>query len=374
MKKLLLLLFLFFGLIPYYKNGELKIYSLQSTYAQTWGEENNGNYDIYAALSGYFGIDIIGSHATSNGDVVFDLANGGLYYGSLDPVVVTGYIDAGIQDVANDYPNVDPLTLPSANDFSDISDFLIWNNTFRNSQSNVPPPPPPANPCDQASQNAGITVNSLYNESAVQNTLNSIFPIPISSNEQGATIVQDPNTGVIFSNPLETGGPSGLGLTIDPNAIADFHTHPNSNYPPSAADIKSMVDLIFFGDEPNFQTSFVITNDGTQYALQLTDASLINNFYNTMSNVVDPNTNNFNPNSLLGIKFDEVYGAFINQGENERNAFERATANSLIGSGITLLKAEAVTPPAQNSTFKKIGVEFTYSNGNIIYIKSDCLN
>lgn len=376
MKKLLLLLFLFFGLIPIYKNGKLKISSFQLTYAQTWGEENNGSYNIYKALSDYYGMDIIGSHTNSNGIVVFDLANGDLFYGTLDPVEVRPFIDAGLQDLVNDFPDIDPITLPSADSFNSFPEFLIFYNAFRSSQSSSqPPPPPPSNPCDQASQNAGTAVNTLYDNAALQNVLNSLYPIPISSAEQGTSITQDPITGQISSNPIESGGPNGLSINIDPNAIADIHTHPNSNYPPSATDIKSMVDLIFLGDEPNLQTSYVITNDGTLYALQVTDPSLITAFYNNMTTTVNPNTNNYYPNSSYGNDFRNVYEAFLNQGENERNSFERAMAYTLRNSGITLLKAESVSPPALNSAFKKIGVEAaTNSNGNTVYIKSDCLN
>ncbi len=232
----------------------------------------------------------------------------------------------------------------------------------------------PPDPCDQAAQAAGTAATNLFNNVEVQSKLLQTGSVVPGFPESGFSIRQSATDGSISTSAIETGTPNSVNITNYQNSIADVHVHANSNYPPSATDIFSLAEISFFGDPPNLNTSFVVGNDGTQYAITVTDQSKMTAFYNQMNGAVDPVTNNMNPTTALGQIFENSYDYFLNQmNYSPRDAFERATAAILEDSGISLLKAPPISPPATNSDFKKIGVDkSTDSNGNTTFNASDC--
>lgn len=228
----------------------------------------------------------------------------------------------------------------------------------------------PPNPCDQAAQQAGADATNLFNNTAVQDAMGNIFPLyppPIGlppANESHFYLTN--LNGSIGTSALSYLGPYGGLPSTNPdnNDLGELHTHPNSGNPPSAADIYRLGQISQSGLYPNFNTSFVVTAYGTQYALVIVDPQKLSDFMNQNGNFVDANTNGFNEFSDLWID----YNVALSQTGN----LEHAKAYALRDSGIILLKQDSVNPPLLPGGFKKIGVREETINNQIILEESDC--
>ncbi|HEU0226912.1 MAG TPA: SprT-like domain-containing protein, partial [Arachidicoccus soli] len=119
------MIILFFNLIPMLKEGKLGLAGPQSVLADFYGDEN-GNYDgLYDSLSDLYGFDIVGSHYNTNGELAFDLSDGGLFYPNssmMDEVVITSQVVDAITDPFPDFEPEDPLAEPEVI----FIEFLEW--------------------------------------------------------------------------------------------------------------------------------------------------------------------------------------------------------------------------------------------------------
>lgn len=120
--------------------------------------------------------------------------------------------------------------------------------------------------------------------------------------------------GVVFGNVngnleitgVQTGGSSSIeNLTSSfSDPVADLHNHPNSN-PPSPGDFYSLINAR--NKHSNYNTRYVITQDGTTYALIVTDPSAMNIFLQNYppSIILDANGKHVNfPSSIFNEWYD----------------------------------------------------------------------
>ncbi len=74
--------------------------------------------------------------------------------------------------------------------------------------------------------------------------------------------------GNFIASSISNGSATSGKVPAIANAFADLHNHPN-NLPPDAGDFYGLINMI--KNNPNYKTRFVLTLDGTAYALIVTD-------------------------------------------------------------------------------------------------------
>lgn len=156
---------LFFGIVPCLTKGKISIIGVESTFADDYGGENTDttptpDYNgLYSSLSELYGLDITGSHINSNGQTVFDLANGSLFnpnFGNLSEVQINGVKDQIIGD--------NPLFFPpgsyeaNPDNYADIKDLLDYI-TELTSQNNSNTTNNVTDPCLKARVDAALNGN-----------------------------------------------------------------------------------------------------------------------------------------------------------------------------------------------------------------------
>lgn len=218
---------------------------------------------------------------------------------------------------------------------------------------------PQTNPCAKASAGSQIaTANSQSN--SYLNSKNEILNSNLS-NENG--VVFGNVNGVLQSTGLQTGGTSNMVLShnfTDP--IADLHNHPNEN-PPSVGDLYSLITNR--NNFPNYNTRYVITPNGTTYALIVTDINAMNQFLQNYPPSITSNPNGGNHVNFPGnLKYE--YSDIINvYWYNEETALSFMLDKYNVGIALTKLNA--------NGNFKKISTkESLDNNGEKIYILTNC--
>lgn len=177
--------------------------------------------------------------------------------------------------------------------------------------------------------------------------------------------------GVVFGNVngnleitgVQTGGSSSIeNLTSSfSDPVADLHNHPNSN-PPFPGDFYSLINAR--NKHSNYNTRYVITQDGTTYALIVTDPSAMNIFLQNYppSIILDANGKHVNfPNELLQ-EWSEL-----------RNSFSLSGALAFIlnkyNSGIALTKMDSA------GNFRAINIPTTQNaDGTTNYAFTLCPN
>lgn len=85
--------------------------------------------------------------------------------------------------------------------------------------------------------------------------------------------------GDILSSPMSKGNAMNSSVPALPGAFADLHNHPR-NIPPDAGDLYGLIDLN--RNNNNYDTRFAVTQNGTIYALLITDvqaATVFNQHY-----------------------------------------------------------------------------------------------
>lgn len=287
--------------------------------------------------------------------------------GDLDEVVITPDPDD------DDIPPLDPDPEPDEDPFPDEDeenpwDDGDWDDHGDGSETDEQDNDEEETPCKKAKA-AGAQATSTLNSSSVQGAINQSLQLPTALGQEAFfTITKDAN-GTISASTAAVGTAWGVSGFNYSNSIADFHTHPNSNYPPGGADIITFLRDRLDGS-PNLETSFIQTQNGTTYALQVTDASLMEDFFNDFSGSVKDG--NWDGNSTVGMMFKDAEDAFKSQGLSVTDAFARATAYIAERAGLTLLKADATQTPFLPDSFSKIGVNTTTENGEFKYQVADC--
>lgn len=211
------------------------------------------------------------------------------------------------------------------------------------------------NPCENA-QEASEKATSDSQSIAYTNSQTTISAMN-NGNENG--VVFGNVNGVIQATSIQTGSPTSITLINNfANPIGDLHNHLNNN-PPSSGDFYGLIGM--HNQYGNYNTRYVMTSDGTTYALTVTDPTAMNLF---LQNYPSSQIPGFSPN----------FPDDILQEYNDLT-FEMSLASALsyildkYAAGVSLTKEDS------NGNFRKINVTATEnSDGTITYNTSLCPN
>ncbi|MFC4141824.1 hypothetical protein [Pedobacter mendelii] len=309
--------------------------------AQSYGDEG-GNYEsMYQALGDLFGIPVVNSTRDPSGNILLVLSDGSVY----NPIAFEISAPA-INVIAQTMPDIFPpeIPYPTPDQFMNMSSFLYYVTVLQAQESSSGPPPDhPVEPdCPPAAQQAGVKAKDVYAIPQVQDALANpaLFPPPPTDgsapHEMGFSLRREADGTIAQPVIQDLGGGYGGGLYNYMNSIADYHTHPNSAFGPSATDLISLASKPT-GNASNLTVSYSRANDGTTYAMVIADTAKASAFYRAnQGNLIGTN---WDPESEVGIKFRQVRDYFTSVGMASEGAYERAIAATLEDSGIILTKA-----------------------------------
>lgn len=135
--------------------------------------------------------------------------------------------------------------------------------------------PPNNDPCAKA-KNGVTKANEFYKKGDVKNAQTKIIEAAKNGKENMIAFGSKTLNGTVESTGVQEGNIDS-GVITNPYAypIADIHNHPN-NKPPSTGDVYSMMK--YHLQYNTFSTRYVLSSDGTLYALVVTDAQAIREF------------------------------------------------------------------------------------------------
>lgn len=220
---------------------------------------------------------------------------------------------------------------------------------------NEDPPPPPPDPCEDAKPGADKATS--FSQNSTYNTAKSNIQAAASDgNEHGISFGKNTN-GVIITSTMSNGGDhSGTVGNVD-NVFADLHNHPG-NSPPSSGDFYGFIDRA--SAHNTYETRYVVTPNGTVYALVVTNLQAAQAFNTTHPRVNNPGYEPGFPDGIV----DEI---------NEMKGFYGATDEMAMAfilekynTGIALLKQDS------NGNFKRLNTKETTVNGQKNYAPNNC--
>lgn len=222
-------------------------------------------------------------------------------------------------------------------------------------------PPPPPDPCTQA-QPAATAAANLSQNSAFTTAKSQIQTAASDGNEHGIVFGRDANGNIITSQM--TTGSSSVG-TLNSNisgAFADLHNHPD-NTSPSAGDLYGFIN------HNGYDARYVITQNGTIYALVVLDRTLSNTFVTNHPKYQNPGYPDDFPDPIY-TDFTDLKSYLINiSGLSSGIADEMAMAFVLskYNTGVALLKQDG------NENFKRLNtIETIQTDGTKIYNATNC--
>lgn len=179
------------------------------------------------------------------------------------------------------------------------------------------------------------------------------------------------SNGPLTVTPVQQGEHMFIDAKITPNTVASLHNH-TGPMPPSAGDVYSLIEANAI--HSLYTTKFVVTPDGTNYAIAVTDAVAAQNFTLKYPKSEKKGFNpQFTESKVDGYSlFDEYqYAVIYFQGENysKLEANEAALAYILdsFNSGVALLKMDT------DGRFSKINTKKTGGEGTqSIFSTSKC--
>ncbi len=118
-------------------------------------------------------------------------------------------------------------------------------------------------------KHAAAAVTLFTKDSLYKLALSEINKVSFDKNEHCISFGKDTAGNMISSAMLGGGATSGKVPAIA-NAFADLHNHPN-NLPPDAGDLYGLINMN--KKNPGYKTRFVVTVNGTMYALLVTDTA-----------------------------------------------------------------------------------------------------
>lgn len=126
-----------------------------------------------------------------------------------------------------------------------------------------------SDPCEEA--RAGAATATLFAKDSLYNVaLDNIKNVFALDNHEHCISFGKDAAGNIIASPISNGGATSGKVPSITNAFADLHNHPN-NLPPDAGDFYGLININ--KNNPAYKTRFVVTLDGTVYALLITDAA-----------------------------------------------------------------------------------------------------
>ena len=168
----------------------------------------------------------------------------------------------------------------------------------------------------------------------------------------------------VQSTTVQTGNEYSIGNLTSSflNPIGDIHNHPNNN-PPSPGDFYSLINAR--NQYSNYNTRYVVTQDGTTYALVVTDPSAMNTFLQNYPPSITPNPNGGNYINFPQSLFEEWTDLKLDFSESGALAYILNKYNS----GITLTKMDAA------GNFRAVNITTTQNaDGTTSYNYSLCPN
>lgn len=214
----------------------------------------------------------------------------------------------------------------------------------------IPPANNPNDPCTKAkegSQKATDNSKTQKFSDAKQGILNNFNQ---NGKENGVGLGRDTPNGELQATGVQELNATQGDISNPYNyPEADIHNHPG-NTPPSAGDVYSMIK--YYNNHPSFKTRYVVTPNGTVYALVITNASLFESF---VTNVPPHQVPGFAPN-FSGDMFAD-YADIPNRETGMAYVLDK------YNSGIALTKMDS------NGNFKKVNAK---PDGNGGYSQTPC--
>lgn len=220
------------------------------------------------------------------------------------------------------------------------------------------PLPNPTDPCADA-QTGSTHATNLSQNSNFTSAKANIISAASNGNEHGVTFGRDANGNITTSNISNGSGSSGT-VPNWPGAFADLHNHTNAT-PPSSGDLYGFIDKSNVNS--SFETRYILTNNGTVYALTVTNIQQAINFNSNYPRV--PN-NGYEPDFPPAI-VDEIIDLKGQYGATDEMAMSFVMEKYHMG--VALLKQDS------NGNFKRLNtVENTNPTGTpISYTSNNCL-
>lgn len=167
--------------------------------------------------------------------------------------------------------------------------------------------------------------------------------------------------GAYSPGTLSEGNEYNVTIKSSVYAVADVHNHPD-NSPPSPGDAWGLANSNKDG-HPNLETSFVVTPDGTIYALQIEDPDKAHTFA-TNNRITNPDgTYIADPNLLveLGAALNEIrtMGLYLTYADEYMYAMAAVLAAN--DSGIVISKLESNSFKQKNATENKNNPDTPYN-------------
>lgn len=216
---------------------------------------------------------------------------------------------------------------------------------------------PQSDPCADA-QAGAAKATALSSSSVYEAAKASIQTAANDGKEHGISFGKDASGNIITSTVSTGTGNSGTTNPIT-NKFADLHNHLN-NLPPSSGDLYGFIDII--SNSSQFEIRYVVTANGTVYALVVTDlqaAITFNNLYPRQ-----PPMPGYEPDFPVDVvnEFNEMVQAY---GATDEMAM--AFILEKYNAGIALLKQDS------SGNFKRLGTEETVDqDGNKTYTPHNC--
>ena len=124
-------------------------------------------------------------------------------------------------------------------------------------------------PCEEAKTGA-IHATLFAKDSLYKVALTNIKNAFRSDMKEHCVAFGKDTTDNIIASGISNGSTKGGKVPAITNAFADLHNHPN-NVPPDAGDLYGLIDIN--KNNHDYKTRFVVTPDGTLYALLVTDTA-----------------------------------------------------------------------------------------------------
>ena len=238
-------------------------------------------------------------------------------------------------------------------------------------------PPPPGgggtphaqqDPCSKAKA-ASEKATKDYKTSAVQAaktaTQNAYNNNPPGAKNEHVTMINSENGNLVKGETYSGNSGSVTGMA-NSSTVGDIHNH-NDDLPPSPGDVYGLMEGA--SSLQNYRTKFVYTQQGTEYALVVTDIEALRNFlkmYPPNRAIRNGRTVTNFPTSMNDEHNDMAFA--VNDGAYDKAAFEAALTYILdkYNAGVALTKMDG------NGNFKKKNVESNNTNGIQTYTQKPC--
>lgn len=220
--------------------------------------------------------------------------------------------------------------------------------------------PTPSDSC--ASTQAANATNFANNNSQFITSKDSIITAASDGKEHAIRFGKDANGNIVTSTMSSGTNTSGTISSVT-NSFGDIHNHIN-NLPPSAGDLYGLMKL--YQGNSKYLTRYIVTGNGTVYALVVTDATSLGNFLNQYPSIHISGYSPEFPDALLD-NYNNIYQEQkFSVGDQVANEMALAYVLDTYNVGVALLKQDT------SGTFRKLNTTTTIIGGNTTYTQKAC--